>query len=126
MDGALRAAGLSPADVGCVVAHGIGSVESDRREAQAIRAVLGDVPVTAPKSSYGYFGAASGALETALGVLVLRHGLIPPTRNYERPDPECPINVVCGAPRPLDRPVVMILSHSPHGQAAALVLGGDE
>ncbi len=59
--GAIRDAGLAPADVGCVVAHGTSTLEDDRLEAQAIRAVLGDVPVTAPKGNFGYAGAASGA-----------------------------------------------------------------
>ena len=55
---ALSAAGLEPADVGFVAAHGRSTVDDDRLEAQAIRAVLGDVPVTAPKSYFGHLGAA--------------------------------------------------------------------
>ncbi len=123
---ALGAAGLKPTEIGHVVAHGISTIDSDRREAQAIRATLGDVPVTAPKSYFGYLGAASGALETALSVLAFQHGVVPPTLNYEHPDPECPINVVHGRPLPLGRPTALILSHSPCGQAVALVLGGAE
>ena len=63
---ALAAAGLKPADIGHVVAHGLSTIDGDRLEAQAIRDTLGDVPVTAPKSYFGYLGAASGALETAV------------------------------------------------------------
>jgi 3-oxoacyl-[acyl-carrier-protein] synthase II len=119
---ALRDAELTPAELGCVVAHGTSAVEDDRVEAQAIRAVLGDIPVTAPKSNFGYMTGGSGALETAVGVLAVQHKLIPPTLNYEHPDPQCPINVVHGQPRPLDHPTALVLSHSPHGQAVAVVL----
>jgi 3-oxoacyl-[acyl-carrier-protein] synthase II len=123
---ALRAAEMTPADLGYVIAHGSSTVNSDRIEAQAIQATLGDVPVTAPKSYFGYLGAAAGALEAVLGVLAFAQGLVPPTLNYEHPDPQCPINVVHGQPLPIGRPNVLILSHSPQGQAVALVLGGPE
>jgi 3-oxoacyl-[acyl-carrier-protein] synthase II len=123
--GAMRDAGLTPAELGCVIAHGMSSIEDDRLEAQAIRAVLGDVPVTAPKGNLGYAGAASGALETAVSVLAFRDKLIPHTLNYERPDPQCPVNVVHGQPRPLDRPTALVLSHSAHGQAVAVVLAAE-
>jgi len=119
---ALHDAGLTPAQLGCVVAHGTSAVVDDRLEAQAIRSVLGDVPVTAPKGNFGYLGAGSGALETAVCILTLQHGLVPHTLNYEYPDPQCPVNVVHGRPLPLDRPAALVLSHSPLGQAVAVVL----
>ncbi len=121
---ALRDAGLAPADVGMVVAHGLSTIDDDRIEAQAIRETLGGVPVTAPKSYFGHLGTAAGALETVVGVLALQHGLIPPTLNYEYPDPQCPINVIHGQPAPLAKSVALVLSHSRHGQAVAVVLGG--
>jgi 3-oxoacyl-[acyl-carrier-protein] synthase II len=121
---ALASAGLKPAEVGFVVAHGMGTIDGDRFEATAIREVLGDVPVTSPKSYFGYLGAASGALETAVGLLSLQNGQVPPTLNYEHPDPQCPINVVRGRPLPIERSTALILSYSPQGQATALVLGG--
>lgn len=124
ISGALRDAGLAPADLGFVVANGLGTPEDDRIEAQAIRDTLGDVPVTAPKSYFGYLGAGAGALEAAIGVLAFQHGQVPPTLNYERPDPQCPVNVVHGRPMPLGHPTAMILSHSRHGQSVALVLAG--
>ncbi len=124
--GAIRDAGLTPEELGCVVAHGTSRIDDDRLEAQAIYCALGDVPVTAPKSNCGYAGAASGALETAVGVLAFQHKLVPHTLNYEHPDPQCPINVVHGRPRPLDHPTALVLSHSPYGQAVAVVLAGPE
>jgi 3-oxoacyl-[acyl-carrier-protein] synthase II len=124
IDSALKAAGLKPNDVGFVVAHGASTINDDRVEAQAIRETLGDVPVTAPKSLFGHLGAGSGSLEMVLCVLAFWHGLVPPTLNYEHPDPQCPINVVHGQALPLGRPTALILSHSPNGQAVAVVLGG--
>ena len=121
---ALHDAGLTPAELGCVVAHGTSDVVDDRIEAQAIRAVLGDVPVTAPKGNFGYLGAGSGALETAVSVLALQHRLVPPTLNYEHPDPQCPINVVHGRPMPLSCPTALVVSYSAQGQAVAVVLEG--
>ncbi len=92
-------------------------------EAQAIRDTLGNVPVTAPKSYFGYLGAASGALEAVLAVLALQHGQAPPTLNYRQPDLQCPVNVIHGEPMPLESPVALLLSYARHGQAAAVALG---
>jgi 3-oxoacyl-[acyl-carrier-protein] synthase II len=120
--GALDDAGLEAAEIGFVAAHGASTIDGDRIEAQAIRDTLGEVPVTAAKSYFGHLGAASGALETVLCILALQDGRIPPTLNYEHPDPQCPIRVVHGRPMPLKRPTALILSHSPQGQAVAVVL----
>ncbi len=121
--GALRDSGIAPADVGCVIAHGISTVRDDQREASAIREVLGDVAVTAPKSCFGHLGAGSGAVDMVAGVLALKYGLVPPTLNYRLPDPLCPIRVIHGQPQTLEQPAVMILSHTQYGQAVALALG---
>jgi len=120
---ALSDAGITPAEVGCVVAHGISTISDDQREASAIREVLGDVAVTAPKSYFGHLGAGCGAVDMVAGVLALKHRLVPPTLNYRQPDPQCPVRVVHGRPQPLEQPVVMILSHSQYGQAVAVLLG---
>jgi len=121
--GALGDSGIRPAEVGCVVAHGISTIRDDRREASAIREVLGDVAVTAPKSYFGHLGAGCGAVDMVAGILALKHGLVPPTLNYRVPDPQCPVRVVHDRPQPLEQPVVMILSHTHYGQAVAVVLG---
>ena len=121
---ALQDADVSPSEVGFVAAHGLSTVEEDRAEAQAIRAVLGDRPVTAAKSFFGHLGPAAGSLEAVMCVLALQAGLVPPTLNYECPDPLCPVNVVHGKPVPLDCPTALVLAHSPQGQAAAVVIGG--
>jgi len=126
MGGALRVAGLKVADIGHVNANGASTILDDRIEAQAIRDVLGDVPVTAPKSFFGNLGAGSGAVEMAASVLALQKGIIPYTLNYEQPDPECPINVICSKPMKTDRPTAMVLNHTILGQAAAVILGAPD
>ena len=112
---------IGASDLGHVNPHGYGTVPHDRAEAQAIRAVLGETPVTAPKSFFGHLGAGSGAVEMAASVLALVYGAIPVTLNYERPDPECPVNVVC-SPAPASSPTAMVLSQATTGQSLAVVL----
>jgi len=123
---ALELAGLMPSDIGHVNAHGLSTTDDDRLEAQAIHDVLGDVPLTAPKSFFGNLGAGTGAVEMAVSVLALQHSLIPPTLNYERPDPACPVRVVCGAALPQAKPAAMVLNHVHTGQAVAVVLGAPD
>jgi len=120
---ALDSAKIKPADVGHVNAHGYATIPHDRVEANAIHEVLGDVPVTAPKSFFGNLGAGSGAVEMAASVLSLATGEIPVTLNYERPDPECPIHVVAGPERNRS-PIALVLNQATTGQAMAVVLGG--
>ncbi|NIL97942.1 MAG: beta-ketoacyl-[acyl-carrier-protein] synthase family protein [Planctomycetales bacterium] len=122
---ALSAAGMQPKDVGHVNAHGIATVEDDRREAQVIRELLGDVPVTAPKSFFGDIGAGSGAVEAVVSLLAFERGEIPVTLNYQQPDPNCPVNVVHGSPRPLGKPVALLLNQAPMGQAVAVVIAAE-
>ncbi len=122
--GVCQAAGLAPADVGHVNAHGVGTVEMDRAEARAIAAELGAVPVTAPKSSFGHLGAGGGAVELLASLLGLERGLVPATLNYRSPDPECPVNVVHGGPlagRPNTAVKVNLCST---GQAVAIAIRG--
>jgi len=125
IEGVLAAARMQPQDIGHVNAHGEGSITPDRAEAQAIRAVLGDVPVTALKSYFGDCAAGSGALELIGSVLGLVHSRVPRTLNYEQPDPECPVNVVAGAAQPAARPTALALSQSLTGQAAAMIVVRD-
>lgn len=94
----------------------------DAREALAIRNTLGDVPVTALKSRTGHLGAGSGAIELAGSIWALQSGQVPPTLNYTTPDPDCPVNVITGDPKPLEKPYVLKLSQSTTGQVAAIVL----
>jgi len=124
--GAVPDAGLAPEEVGHINAHGVSTRLDDKIEAAAIHDTLGEVPVTAPKSNFGNLGAAAGAVETAVSVLALEHGLIPPTLNYQQPDPECPVRVVHGEPLNSDRPTALILNHTRFGQAVGVVLGAPD
>lgn len=123
--GALSDAGLPPAAIGHVNASGMSTVHDDRIEAQAIREVLGDVPVTAAKSYFGSIGAGAGAVEMAVSLIALETGSVPPTLNYEQPDPQCPVNVVRGRPLAVSQRIALLLNHVPLGQAVAMVIAAE-
>ncbi|MCC6771334.1 MAG: beta-ketoacyl-[acyl-carrier-protein] synthase II, partial [Gemmatimonadaceae bacterium] len=92
---AMDDAGMSPADVQYINAHGTSTPANDRTESQAIRRLFGaPPPVSSIKSMIGHTLGAAGAIEAAATALAIRHGVIPPTINYETPDPECPLDVV--------------------------------
>ncbi len=118
---ALAAAGLEPGDVGHVNAHGNSTREDDPAEAQAIHAVLGDVPVTAPKSYFGNLGPGGGVVELVVSLVALGEGVVPPTLNYQTPDADCPVNVVT-EPLATDNRTLVALNHNTTGPAVAVVL----
>jgi beta-ketoacyl ACP synthase len=100
MKRAMETAGLSPKDIQHVNAHATATPIGDTAEANAIRAAgVEHAAVYAPKSALGHSIGAVGALESILTVLTLRDGVIPPTLNYETPDPEIDLDVVAGEPR---------------------------
>lgn len=98
---ALEQGGIAPADVSYLHADGRGTAAGDRAEAAAVRLLFGEggasVPVTAPKSMYGNTLAGAGPIDVALAALALRDGVIPPTINIDRQDPECAIELVTTA-----------------------------
>jgi 3-oxoacyl-[acyl-carrier-protein] synthase II len=122
---ALKRAELSASEIGHVNANGLSTIADDRYEAQAIRDVLGDVPVTAPKSLFGHLGAGGANVELAASMVGLSDGTVSATLNYERPDPECPVNVVREEPLRSASKTVVKLSTSRLGYAAALVVTAD-
>ena len=95
---ALRDAGLDPADVQYINAHGTSTPYNDQNETRAIKAVFGDhaqrLFVSSTKSATGHTLGAAGGLEFAFCALAVRDGMIPPTINYQTPDPECDLNYV--------------------------------
>lgn len=121
---ALNEAGITPGDIDHVNAQGFSAVEADRWEARAIRAVFGEAgpPVFAAKSYFGNLGAGGAPVELAISLLALQHGTLPPTLNYEEPDPECPIPVLAGAPHTVRKPHVLKISFTGMGQCAALIV----
>jgi 3-oxoacyl-[acyl-carrier-protein] synthase II len=119
---ALHVGRLEAKEIGHVNAHGLSTVEEDRVEAEAIRDVLDGVPVTAPKSFFGNLAAATGMVEAVASLLALQHKLVPPTLNYQRPDPCCPITVVHGSATASDKPTALLLNQTRVGHAAAVIL----
>ena len=112
MRAALEDAGLSPADVDYVNAHGTGTKLGDLAEAVALRSVFGahSPAVSSTKGATGHLLGASGAVEAAACALAVSRGLLPPTLNLDQPDPECDMDHVRGAARP--GPVRTALSNS--------------
>jgi 3-oxoacyl-[acyl-carrier-protein] synthase II len=101
MRAALRDAGAEPGDVGYVNAHGTSTPFNDRTETLAINAVWngGAPPVSSTKSAIGHLLGAAGAVEGVATVGALQRGMLPPTLNYEVPDPECDLDYVPEGPR---------------------------
>lgn len=123
MTNALRSAEVAVDDIGHVNAHGLSTQFHDRAEAQAIRTVMGDTPVTALKSYFGNLGAGGGAVEAAASILALTEKVTPATLNYDDPDPDCPVNIIHGEPLASEKPAAMTLSQSLTGQSVAMIFG---
>jgi 3-oxoacyl-[acyl-carrier-protein] synthase II len=119
---ALQRADLKPSDIGLVNPDGLGSDHDDRIEAEAIQAILGDVPVSATKGNFGDLGSGTGAVELAAAVLAMQTGMIPPTRNHEKTAADCPIHVIHGKPSPLKATAVLKMNQTRMGRAFAIVL----
>ncbi|HUS06301.1 MAG TPA: beta-ketoacyl-[acyl-carrier-protein] synthase family protein, partial [Bryobacteraceae bacterium] len=102
---ALRDAVIAPEAVGYINAHGTGTASNDSTETAAIRSAFGThagrLAVSSTKSMHGHALGAAGALEAAATLLALHHGIIPPTANYNEPDPACDLDVVPNTARPL-------------------------
>jgi len=98
MEAALRDAGVATDDVSYISAHGTGTVVNDRLEALAIARVFGDaarrIPTSSIKSMIGHAMGAASAIEAAVCALATAEDRIPPTINYETPDPECDFDCV--------------------------------
>ena len=124
MKRAMETAGLDPKDVNHVNAHATSTSIGDVAEANAIRvAGVEHAAVYAPKSALGHSIGAVGALESILTVLSLRDGVIPPTLNYETPDPEIDLDVVAGEPRYGDYQYAINNSFGFGGHNVALAFG---
>jgi 3-oxoacyl-[acyl-carrier-protein] synthase II len=124
MERALRRAGVAPADVGYVNAHGTGTPLNDPAEARAIRAAIGDrVAVSSVKGALGHLMAASGAIELLACLLPFERDLLPGTAHHLEPDPDCAIDVIGPSPRRARVDVVVCNSFGFGGQNVSLVLG---
>ncbi len=93
---ALRTAGLKPEDIGYINAHGTSTYYNDKLETLAIKRAFGDhvPPVSSTKSMIGHTLGAAGAIESLVCLLAMKDGVLPPTRNYVTPDPECDLDYI--------------------------------
>jgi 3-oxoacyl-[acyl-carrier-protein] synthase II len=111
MAGALRDAGLAPTDVAYINAHGTSTPYNDKTETVAIKRVFGEhayrLAVSSTKSMIGHLLGAAGGVEAIATVLALHHGLLPPTVNYDVPDPECDLDYVPNTARKADVEVAL-------------------
>jgi 3-oxoacyl-[acyl-carrier-protein] synthase II len=103
MAGALADAGIGLEDVTYINAHGTSTPYNDRTETLAIKRLFGEharrLTVSSTKSMIGHLLGAAGGVEAIVTVLALHHGILPPTVNYEKPDPECDLDYVPNAAR---------------------------
>ena len=124
MQAALDDAGLGPADIGHINAHGTSTELNDAAEAEAIRKVFGDdgPPVTSSKGVFGHMIAGAGAAEAVVALCSIREGVVPPTANVEELGDGIELDVVRGEPRPIGPAPVLSNSFGFGGHNATLVL----
>ncbi|MPZ99839.1 MAG: beta-ketoacyl-ACP synthase II [Dehalococcoidia bacterium] len=126
MTRALRDAGIEASDIDYINAHGTSTPYNDRTETEAIKIALGSeeayrVPISSTKSMTGHLAAGAGGIEAVASVLAMHYGCIPPTINYEKPDPDCDLDVTPNEARAVDIGVVLSNSFGLGGQNAAAV-----
>ncbi len=123
---ALRDADIAPEAVDYINAHGTSTPYNDKHETMAIKQVFGEhahrVPVSSTKSMTGHLLGAAGGIEAAFCALALSEGIIPPTINYEKPDPECDLDYVPNHARLADLEIVVSNSFGFGGTNACIVL----
>lgn len=120
-------AGVSLDEIDYINAHGTSTPINDATETYAIKKLFGEeaynIPVSSTKSVMGHTMGGAGAIEAIFCIRAMQDGVIPPTWNYETPDPACDLDYVPNAPRPADLNIVMSNSFGLGGQNACLVLG---
>jgi 3-oxoacyl-[acyl-carrier-protein] synthase II len=126
MQMAIRDAGIDPAEIGYINAHGTSTKYGDELETMAIKTVFGGhakkVPVSSTKSMTGHLLGAAGGVEAVITTLALEHGILPPTINLENPDPECDLDYVPNTARKAQVQVAMSNSFGFGGTNATLIL----
>lgn len=129
MEDALRDAAMKPEEIEYINAHGTATPKNDRIETIAIKEVFGKhayaVPVSSTKSMIGHLMAAGGALELIAAVLGMEYGFVPPTINYETPDPDCDLDYVPNRARDIKLRTALSNSFGLGGQNASLIVRRD-
>ncbi len=125
---AIQDAGLNPADIDYVNAHGTSTAVNDRVETRACREVFGAdaerIPVSSTKSMMGHLIAAAGATELIVCLLSIRDNILPPTINYENPDPDCDLDYIPNQAREATCKYALNNSFGFGGQNITIVVGG--
>ena len=126
MTRAMREAGIGREDVSYISAHGTGTLANDKNECAAIKEVFGPlarkIPISSIKSMLGHTMGAASALEAVACALIVKYGMIPPTINYETPDPECDIDCVPNEARKQAVNIALNNSYAFGGNNASLVV----
>ena len=124
---AIADAGIDPSQVDYVNAHGTSTTVNDRVESLACREVFGEraleTPVSSTKSMMGHLIAAAGATEAIVCLMAIRDNLLPPTINYENPDPDCDLDYIANQARPQRCEIALNNSFGFGGQNITLALG---
>ena len=128
MKAAMADAGIDPAEVSYINAHGTSTEANDATETAAIKLAMGGeayrVPISSTKSMTGHVLGGAGAVEAVASILALERNLIPPTINLEKPDPECDLDYVPNNPREFSGDYAMSNSFGFGGHNVTLVFGG--
>jgi 3-oxoacyl-[acyl-carrier-protein] synthase II len=126
MQAAMRESGVAAGAIDYISAHGTGTPTNDRVETLAVRTLFGDragkVPISSIKSMLGHTMGAASAIEAAACAMALDTGWVPPTINYEEPDPECDLDYVPNRARKTDPRVVLNNAYAFGGNNASLCL----
>ena len=127
---ALKSAGIDPSEVDYLNAHGTSTPLNDKQETNAIKLALGEdayrIPISSTKSMTGHLLGSGGALEAAICIMSMSHGLIPPTINLENPDPDCDLNYTPNQACPAEIAVAMSNSFGFGGHNSVLVFANPQ
>jgi 3-oxoacyl-[acyl-carrier-protein] synthase II len=130
MKGALDFAGLKPQDIDYINAHGTSTQLNDASENKAIKAVFKEhaykLSISSTKSVTGHLLGGAGGIESVFSLLTIKHGVIPPTMNYETPDPECDLDYVPNVARKSPVRTAMSNSFGFGGTNASLIFAAYE
>jgi len=123
---ALKKAQIEPHEVDYINAHGTSTILNDKAETEAIKDIFGEhayrVPISSTKSMTGHLSGAAGAVEAIISVKAIQEGVIPPTINYEYPDPDCDLDYVPNEARPAQVKIALSNSFGLGGHNACLLL----
>jgi len=126
MQMAMKRGGVKPDDIDYINAHGTSTQLNDVMETKAIKATFGEraykIPISSTKSMTGHMIGCAGAMEPAICIMTIVNGVIPPTINYENPDPECDLDYVPNTARKAELNTVLTNSFGFGGHNSVLIL----